>query len=85
MFGPQEPTVKILKRPTKTTDNQATTDQPVRRHKTLQEVCLEFKKFNTPYKTGSKLLQREQEYAEARLRILGAAHSPLDTNPGNDR
>jgi hypothetical protein len=39
MFGPQEPTVKILKRPTKTTDNQVTPDQPVRRHKTLQEVC----------------------------------------------
>jgi hypothetical protein len=52
MFGPQEPTVKILKRPTKTTDNQVTTDQPVRRHKTLQEVCL---KNQTSYKNRKNL------------------------------
>ncbi|XP_059478260.1 SUZ domain-containing protein 1-like [Neocloeon triangulifer] len=63
MLGPQEPTVKILKRPTKTSDSQVTPDQPVRRHKTLQE--------------------REQEYAEARLRILGSACSPLEANNSN--
>ncbi|CAB3372844.1 Hypothetical predicted protein [Cloeon dipterum] len=64
MLSPQEPTVKILKRPTKTNDNQVTPDQPVRRHKTLQE--------------------REQEYAEARLRILGSACSPSEVTNAAD-
>jgi hypothetical protein len=36
-------------------------------------------------KNWIKILQREQDYAEARLRILGAAHSPLDTSPGSER
>lgn len=54
-YVPPEPTVKILKRPTKNpnSNNNSKVYQP---KKTLQ--------------------QREQEYAEARLRILGQAHSP---------
>lgn len=54
-YVPPEPTVKILKRPSKemTHNNDSKVYQP---KKTLK--------------------QREQEYAEARLRILGEAHSP---------
>lgn len=47
-----EPTVKILKRPTK--DTQCNNDTKV-------------------YQPKKTLQQREQEYAEARLRILGEA------------
>lgn len=53
-YVPPEPTVKILKRPTKESSMNGD-------YKPKQ-----------PIKT---LKQREQEYAEARLRILGEAHS----------
>lgn len=53
-YVPPEPTVKILKRPSK--DGQNSGDS----------------KMYHPKKT---LQQREQEYAEARLRILGEASS----------
>ncbi|XP_076275846.1 SUZ RNA-binding domain-containing isoform X2 [Rhynchophorus ferrugineus] len=53
-YVPPEPTVKILKRPTK--GSQISTD--------IKKML--------PKKT---LQQREQEYAEARLRILGEASS----------
>ncbi|KAF5279578.1 hypothetical protein FQR65_LT15375 [Abscondita terminalis] len=52
-YVPPEPTVKILKRPTRNTQtNDSKTQQP---KKTLQ--------------------QREEEYAQARLRILGEAQN----------
>lgn len=54
---PPEPTVKILKRPSK--DAQNSNDSKV-------------------YQPKKTLQQREQEYAEARLRILGEA-SPEKT------
>lgn len=54
---PPEPTVKILKRPSKSPHSSL-----------MPEV-----KPKAPIKT---LQQREQEYAEARLRILGSAKSP---------
>lgn len=56
-YGPTEPTVKILKRPTLEQNNRSTTDA----------------KPKAPMKS---LRQREHEYAQARLRILGAAKSP---------
>lgn len=52
-YVPPEPTVKILKRPTKSAP--ATDNKTVQPKKTLQ--------------------QREKEYAQARLRILGEAQS----------
>ncbi|CAG2054329.1 unnamed protein product [Timema podura] len=61
-FGPQEPTVKILKRPQRTVNGHS--DSPI-----LNGDL----KPRQPVKT---LQQREQEYAEARLRILGEARSP---------
>nr|CAD7423259.1 unnamed protein product [Timema monikensis] len=61
-FGPQEPTVKILKRPQRTINGHS--DSPI-----LNGDL----KPRQPVKT---LQQREQEYAEARLRILGEARSP---------
>lgn len=51
-YVPPEPTVKILKRPSK--DAQNNSDSKV-------------------YQPKKTLQQREQEYAEARLRILGEA------------
>lgn len=51
---PPEPTVKILKRPTK--QNHTSSDSKV-------------------FQPKKTLKQREQEYAEARLRILGKADS----------
>ncbi|KAG5899036.1 hypothetical protein JTB14_000061 [Gonioctena quinquepunctata] len=51
-YVPPEPTVKILKRPSK--DSQNNSDSKV-------------------YQPKKTLQQREQEYAEARLRILGEA------------
>lgn len=57
-YVPPEPTVKILKRPTKDVQNNV---DP---------------KMFQPKKT---LQQREQEYAEARLRILGEAQSSEKT------
>lgn len=57
-YVPPEPTVKILKRPTKDVQNNS-----------------DAKNFQ-PKKT---LQQREQEYAQARLRILGEAQSPEKT------
>ncbi|KAF4519065.1 hypothetical protein B566_EDAN001655 [Ephemera danica] len=60
-YGPPDPKVKILKRPTNSSEgNQVNGDSRPRQHKTLK--------------------QREQEYAEARLRILGEARSP-DESP----
>lgn len=60
-YGPPDPKVKILKRPTISSEgNQVNGDSRPRQHKTLK--------------------QREQEYAEARLRILGEARSP-DESP----
>ncbi|XP_055694022.1 SUZ domain-containing protein 1 [Lutzomyia longipalpis] len=55
-YGPQEPTLKILKRPQETEGRGVGDNRPKAPVKSLQ--------------------QREQEYAEARLRILGAAKSP---------
>lgn len=52
-YVPPEPTVKILKRPTK--DTNANND-------------------NKLYHPKKSLQQREQEYAEARARILGEFH-----------
>ncbi|KAG4072664.1 hypothetical protein HA402_004753 [Bradysia odoriphaga] len=63
-YGPVEPTVKILKRPTLEQNSRSTTDM----------------KPKAPVKS---LRQREHEYAQARLRILGSAKSPeeiTDTN-----
>lgn len=57
-YGPQEPTLKILKRPQDTEGRTSGENRPKAPVKSLQ--------------------QREQEYAEARLRILGAAKSPED-------
>lgn len=54
-YVPPEPTVKILKRPSKDAQSQNGDCRPRQPIKTLK--------------------QREQEYAEARLRILGEAHS----------
>ena len=56
-YGPSEPTVKILRRPTHERNDKSATDS----------------KPKVPVKT---LQQREHEYAQARLRILGAARSP---------
>lgn len=56
-YGPTEPTVKILKRPTLEQHNRSSIDA----------------KPKAPMKS---LRQREHEYAQARLRILGAAKSP---------
>lgn len=55
-YGPQEPTLKILKRPQDTEGRTGGDNRPKAPVKSLQ--------------------QREQEYAEARLRILGSAKSP---------
>lgn len=54
-YVPPEPTVKILKRPSKDSTVMNGDSKPRQQFKTLK--------------------QREQEYAEARLRILGEAHS----------
>lgn len=56
MRRPNEPIVKILRRPEHERTSPVVNDKPRQPVKTLQ--------------------QREQEYAEARLRILGAAQSP---------
>ncbi|XP_026461859.1 SUZ domain-containing protein 1-like [Ctenocephalides felis] len=58
---PPEPTVKILKRPSKSPHS----------------AIIQESKPRAPIKT---LQQREQEYAEARLRILGSAKSPEEIN-----
>lgn len=54
-YVPPEPTVKILKRPTKEVQNSADPKS---------------------YQPKKTLEQRKQEYAQARLRILGEAQSP---------
>lgn len=59
-YVPPKPTVKILKRPTR--DSRGSGDGPLNDDKPKQ-----------PIKT---LKQREQEYAEARRRILGEEKSP---------
>lgn len=56
-YGPAEPTVKILRRPTNDRNDKSNVET----------------KPKVPVKT---LQQREHEYAQARLRILGAARSP---------
>ncbi|XP_043258419.1 SUZ domain-containing protein 1 isoform X2 [Colletes gigas] len=60
-YVPPKPTVKILKRPTR--DSQGSGDGPL----------VNGDKPKQPIKT---LRQREQEYAEARKRILGEEKSP---------
>ncbi|XP_066588775.1 SUZ RNA-binding domain-containing [Prorops nasuta] len=60
-YVPPQPTVKILKRPTR--DSQGSGDGPL----------LNGDKPKQPIKS---LRQREQEYAEARKRILGEEKSP---------
>lgn len=60
-YVPPKPTVKILKRPTR--DSQGSGDGPM----------LNEEKPKQPIKS---LKQREQEYAEARRRILGEEKSP---------
>ncbi|XP_026288514.2 SUZ domain-containing protein 1 [Frankliniella occidentalis] len=62
-YAPPEPTVKILKRPTQNSNGGG--DGP--------SMNGENKPSKQPIKT---LQQREQEYAQARLRILGEARSP---------
>lgn len=58
-YGPSEPTVKILKRPTHNSGHRSNVEiKPKAPPKTLQ--------------------QREHEYAQARLRIMGAAKSSDD-------
>lgn len=59
-YGPSEPTVKILKRPTHSHGSKSSMDA----------------KPKAPMKT---LQQREHEYAQARLRIMGSAKSSDDT------
>lgn len=61
-YGPTEPTVKILKRPTQNGEKSQLENKPKPRVKTLQE--------------------REQEYAKARLRILGSAKNPDEESNG---
>ncbi|XP_063228202.1 SUZ domain-containing protein 1 isoform X2 [Bacillus rossius redtenbacheri] len=61
-YSSQEPTVKILKRPQKNMNGS--------KHSVVMNGDA---KPRQPVKT---LQQREQEYAEARLRILGEARSP---------
>ncbi|XP_063228206.1 SUZ domain-containing protein 1 isoform X6 [Bacillus rossius redtenbacheri] len=72
-YSSQEPTVKILKRPQKNMNGS--------KHSVVMNGDA---KPRQPVKT---LQQREQEYAEARLRILGEARSPEEqTNvPATDR
>lgn len=59
-YVPPKPTVKILKRPTR--DSQGSGDGPLNDDKPKQPI--------------KSLKQREQEYAEARRRILGEEKSP---------
>lgn len=62
-YTPPEPTVKILKRPSQNSNGGG--DGPLMNGE------------NKPHKQPIKTLQqREQEYAQARLRILGEARSP---------
>lgn len=58
-YGPIEPTVKILKRPTLNNGSQTNSDA-------------------RPKAPVKSLQQREHEYAQARLRIMGSAQSPED-------
>ncbi|KAL6436774.1 hypothetical protein ACFW04_004885 [Cataglyphis niger] len=59
-YVPPKPTVKILKRPSR--DSQGSGDGPLNDEKPKQPI--------------KSLKQREQEYAEARRRILGEEKSP---------
>ncbi|XP_012230610.1 SUZ RNA-binding domain-containing [Linepithema humile] len=59
-YVPPKPMVKILKRPTK--DSRGSGDGPLNEDKPKQPI--------------KSLKQREQEYAEARKRILGEEKSP---------
>ncbi|GAB0087894.1 SUZ domain-containing protein [Sergentomyia squamirostris] len=63
-YGPQEPTMKILKRPQDSEGRPGSDNRPKAPVKTLQ--------------------QREQEYAEARMRIMGSAKSPEDEQISNN-
>lgn len=68
-YAPPEPSVKILKRPTKDMkDNSSNSDS-------ITLLNGESKGNRQPVKT---LQQRQLDYAEARLRILGEAKSPED-------
>ncbi|XP_015603150.1 SUZ domain-containing protein 1 isoform X2 [Cephus cinctus] len=61
-YVPPKPTVKILKRPTR--DSQGSGDGPLTNGD------------NKPKQPIKSLKQREQEYAEARKRILGEERNP---------
>lgn len=68
-YTPPEPSVKILKRPTRENkDNCSNSDS-------IGLLNGESKSSRQPVKT---LQQRQLDYAEARLRILGEAKSPED-------
>lgn len=74
-YVPPEPTVKILKRPQSTgSSHLASGDNVV--------MNGDATKPRQPVKT---LQQRELEYAEARLRILGEARSPEENSPFEER
>lgn len=68
-YTPPEPSVKILKRPTRETKNNCSNSD------SLGLLNGESKSSRQPVKT---LQQRQLDYAEARLRILGEAKSPED-------
>ncbi|KAG8234067.1 hypothetical protein J437_LFUL013563 [Ladona fulva] len=69
-YVPPEPTVKILKRPARSMNRNGDGFQ--------------FNGDSKPRQPIKTLQQREQEYAEARLRILGEARSPAE-QPNDDR
>lgn len=69
-YVPPEPTVKILKRPARSMNRNGD--------------GLQFNGDSKPRQPIKTLQQREQEYAEARLRILGEARSPAEL-PNDDR
>ncbi|KAK6617802.1 hypothetical protein RUM43_014030 [Polyplax serrata] len=68
-YTPPEPSVKILKRPTKESRGDSTSSD------VLGVANGEIRNSRQPVRT---LQQRQIDYAEARLRILGEAKSPED-------
>lgn len=68
-YTPPEPSVKILKRPSRENKDDSTGSE------FISVVNGDTKSNRQPVKT---LQQRQMDYAEARLRILGEAKSPED-------
>lgn len=81
-YVPPKPMVKILKRPTDSRgDGSLNDDKPKQPIKSLKQVCKQVTLFASPPSCRTRenrwnLFQREQEYAEARRRILGEEKSP---------